>query len=312
MTNHQLREENTGIYPRCSERVRLSLLQSQCPHVVKTLNNLTKSEYKTLVRGIYVDLKHKLVACLPPKSGCTTWKIILVNNSGTEPLPNYIENKQVNNFLWLKARGLVPLKFFNKTMQHRFLADDKFYRFMVARHPFERLYSAFVDKLVPPVDPFIERNTMPELQEIFNPNLTPDQRKKEVNITFHQFLKYLKFCESYNIHWESVYNICQPCVVNYQQLLKTETFDEDINKVIFEHLGPFYRGSGTWYNRMMGGSHETRTQHGRHMEAYKGTPNSDIDYLAKKFHKDLTHFGYAWKMNETGMYSSCITDERCC
>ena len=115
---------------------------------------------------------------MPPKSGCTTWKTILVNNSGIKPLPNDFKIGKVHDGSWLKAQGIVPLMYFNKTMQRSFLTDEKFYRFMVARHPFECLYSAFVDNFVPPPDPIMKSVHGTRIRQLFHPNLTTDQCKE--------------------------------------------------------------------------------------------------------------------------------------
>ena len=73
--------------PVCNNDERLDYLQNKCHGNTGQIQILTLKEQRKSYAHIFVDEKHKIVACLPPKSGCTTWKAIMANNSQDKPLP---------------------------------------------------------------------------------------------------------------------------------------------------------------------------------------------------------------------------------
>ena len=128
--------------------------------------------------------------------------------------------------------------------------------------------------------------------------------------TFKEFIQYLKFPESEDPHWAPVYSICQPCAIKYDQIVKTETMDEDNTEIIMNHLAPYRRGLGTAGNVVAGSRQmSTLTQQGRKLEAYSSLNITAIEYIRQRFKDDLEQFGYGFSImhdrNNFTLTSSC-------
>jgi len=112
----------------------------------------------------------------------------------------------------------------NKTERVRRLKNYK--KFLVVRDPFERLLSAYRNKLKPErEDAFGEMSRKIHHQE------APEGGKEQA--TFSEFLEYLVDYNQRKIpineHWETYWKICFPCDINYDYILNLETIEEDSN-----------------------------------------------------------------------------------
>ena len=90
--------------------------------------------------------------------------------------------------------------------------------FMISRHPMDRLFSAFRDKIM--------RKT------IIVKNINGNKMKP----TFSKFLTFLAMNNptGYNRHWKPNWVLCNPCLYHYDYILKMETFDRDSGSVLRE------------------------------------------------------------------------------
>ena len=293
----------------------MSLLHSKCAKTAPLVLHLSSEDQRHVYDSIFVDLNHKLVACLPSKTGCTTWKSILANNSDYQSLPTDYNTKLMHTN-WLDKKNIVRLSHFNTTMQQFYLTNKDYYKFMVARRPFDRLYSAYRNKFAPPGALAVTRTHGAHILELFHPFMNKTLQQLGQGVTFREFIQYLELPLSFNLHWESVYDLCQPCVIQYDEILKTETYPGDIEHIILNHLGPYHRGFGTKHNVASGGiTDASLTDLGRHMEEYSSLAQWHMDYLTHRYQQDLQYFGYSWRKDHTGIYTSCTkgsVDQPCC
>ena len=308
---HDLRKESSNRI--CSQSSRLRLLRSTCK--AKYNKKITSVAPENFARiNAYVDEKHKIFACLPPKSGCTTWKTILANNSFSEPF----QYKNVMNIHSLAREGeipgAVPFRRLSPAKRDRILKSKEYFRFMVARHPFERIYSAYKDKIVEGSSPAMKIHHAREILEMFRTNITNEQWKKGDSVTFKEFVRYLKIRRTTNRHFLPVEDDCRPCLINYDYIVKTETMNEDNEYIIDHFLGPTKRGMGTAKhvvaNKPEADDRPVLSPKGRLLEAYQTLTAEDVAFLAERFGGDLLHFGYDWRVeNSTGnaaaVYSLC-------
>ena len=302
----------------CTNEQRIQILHEQCEKYSNNRTSLLAHELVKIYNHIWVDEKHKILACLPPKSGCTTWKTILANNSGEEPIPKNFKVHMLH-FGALKQFGILPLAAFNDSMKHLMLNSKDYFKFMVARHPLDRLYSGYVNKLVSGIDQIMIKNHGSRILNMFHPELDPQVRARGYGATFNEFVQYLKLPISNNKHWESIYNLCQPCFVQYDQVVKTETMDEDNFGIITKYL-PHKRSIGFAGNVVAGGRQmSSMTTHGRKLEAYSGLNLTDMNYIHDRYKNDLEYFGYSYSMqpneNNFTLYSSCVNSfggSMCC
>lgn len=138
----------------------------------------------------WYDPETKFLYCPIPKHGGTTWSSTL---------------------------GVMHDKFHPESLeQFRKLEEEKPLIMMVARHPFERLMSAHLDKIHVPNNkkPFIE---------FLETVVIPDYERNHC----HPGLP----CAEMNMHWRPVTGHCFPCHVPWTVICKMETFTEDRRRV---------------------------------------------------------------------------------
>uniref|UniRef100_A0A1B0CW14 Carbohydrate sulfotransferase n=1 Tax=Lutzomyia longipalpis TaxID=7200 RepID=A0A1B0CW14_LUTLO len=102
--------------------------------------------------------------------------------------------------------------------------------FLIVREPFERLLSAYRNK----IEGF--RNKYYKLlaeQIVKKYRKTP---KMKARPTFKEFLTYLihhyKSGNRFDEHWSPIYSFCTPCSINYTLIAKVETFQRDTEYII--------------------------------------------------------------------------------
>ena len=301
---------------RCSQYDRKSLLHNKCNKTGSILD-LPIEKQNRVYDNIFVDTKHKIMACLPPKSGCSTWKTILANNTYDNPLPSNYPVMNLHGW-WLPQKfNIKRLYSFSPAERSQMLHSKEYFKFMVARHPLERLRSAYINKFESGVDPFMMNLHGSKILRLFYPGRDEEFYKKGAGVTFDQFIQYIKFPYSDDNHWQPIDSVCQPCYVDYDHILKTETLNDDNVEIIKAHLGPYYRGIGQANNIVAGGQqHSSLTAHGRKLDIFQQLDKHDIEYVLKRFSKDFEHFGYTYRAaDEKILFSSCVhgaSDKMCC
>ena len=103
-------------------------------------------------------------------------------------------------------------------------------KFMFVREPYERLFSAYVDKLFAPnalywsyIGTFITNN--------FRKNATQVSKLCGHDTTFEEFVRYFLHSqtthEKRDSHFVPIFEHCSPCEIDYDYIGKLETFKED-------------------------------------------------------------------------------------
>ncbi|CAG5076804.1 Oidioi.mRNA.OKI2018_I69.PAR.g8551.t1.cds [Oikopleura dioica] len=125
----------------------------------------------------------------------------------------------------------------NKTERLRRL--DSYTKFMVTRDPFERLLSAFRNK----IETFRENDFFGDvsnkIHRIYN---RTSEQSSSTPATFEEFLRHVIDKDPTfppipkNEHWENYWSICYPCDIDYDYILKLETIEED-SAWLFKSLG---------------------------------------------------------------------------
>ena len=185
------------------------------------------------------------------------------------------------------------------------LLDSKdYFKFMVARHPFERITSGYLNKLATDTDPPFRRILM---REIHRQRIGSGGEKDHV--TFQEFVRFLHV--NTNRHFEPIVNLCQPCYIRYDRVVKTETMDGDNADIINSYFGPFKRGLGTSSNvvgQKTSSSESTLTQHGRKFDIYRNVSRAEMEFMVNKFRHDLEYFGYSYRREEESgvVYTACV------
>ena len=114
--------------------------------------------------------------------------------------------------------------------------------FLVARNPFERLVSAYRDKILKSYWIDVAKEILAKYRKV----IVPRYRVGRVAPTFKEFVTYVldEFHAGNELdgHWAPVYNFCNPGQVTLTHIIKFETFDRDshaiLQKANLSHLVP--------------------------------------------------------------------------
>ncbi|KAG7162471.1 carbohydrate sulfotransferase 11-like [Homarus americanus] len=194
---------------------------------------------KTLLANpdVLVDRQHRLAWCKVPKVASTSLVHGLLRVLGQEHLINEIPRGQLHT----RLRHLMP---------HPALQEDVSFctTFMVVRHPFQRILSAYRDKLQNKWEyhqfkKFRDLYGMPIIQHYRNKPQPPEY----IDVpTFWEFVEYLVStpASDYNEHWRPYYLVCTPCHHHYSVILHLEAMDEETQYLVhitnLEGLKPLY------------------------------------------------------------------------
>ncbi|CAM1154632.1 Uncharacterised protein r2_g4328 [Pycnogonum litorale] len=159
---------------------------------------------------------HNLVLCESAKVASTQLKLSLLQLYGRKI--DFYDNR-VHIMADDLPRVSVGYLLKNSTLRNSLKA-------IFVRHPFERLASAFADKLGSDCRKVVHPYCDFRRQLLKRVGKDPIKSK----LSFHDFIRYLLNTEvnSYDIHWQPFWHRCKPCEVRYDFVGKLETFHEDI------------------------------------------------------------------------------------
>ena len=118
--------------------------------------------------------------------------------------------------------------------------------FLVARNPYERLISAYRDK----IRGAYRRSYHDQMSKrivVKYRKISPNKYKHGKTIpTFKEFVSFVidefRSGNELDMHWAPAYSFCNPCQVNLTHIIKFETFDRDTSEILSEaklkHLLP--------------------------------------------------------------------------
>lgn len=127
--------------------------------------------------------------------------------------------------------SLEHLSEYNETEAKFFLSN--YTSFIMVREPFERLLSAYRNKLEDnmPSAKYFQARIGRYIIKNYRPNATETDLKNGDNVSFYEFVKYLIKeginNDTTNEHWKPINQLCYPCSINYTFIGKYENFEED-------------------------------------------------------------------------------------
>uniref|UniRef100_A0A1B0GKX6 Carbohydrate sulfotransferase n=2 Tax=Lutzomyia longipalpis TaxID=7200 RepID=A0A1B0GKX6_LUTLO len=265
------------------------MLQKMCDSLngakVPSNDDLTEQQMEHLL----VDKKHNFLYCYVPKVACTNWKRVLMILTdawnGTEPLD--IPAKLAHSpGIFVKFSALPDEE------KAQVLAD--YTRFIITRHPFERLLSAYRNKLEGNLSSaqYFQARVGRQIIKHFRPNASNLSLATGNDVTFSEFAQYLLTPElsmnyqanqSFNEHWEPITNLCNPCLVKYNVIGKYETLIEDSALALHLINGTVTFPAG---QRTSGTSERMRTY-------FDTLPIGILRGLYQLYEKDFKLFGYS-------------------
>ena len=181
-------------------------------------------------------------------------------------------------------------------------------KFVLVRHPFDRLLSAYHDKFVHGKSWIWWRKLE---RKMARRNVTGTQLQRFVKSVLYGF---------HNAHWSPYAHRCQLDTVDYDDVIRLETFHHDMKPIVeFAHarLSSLVIVSGRQHRRnstKQGDLKDEALVAPKHLDDYSELQKSDLFGLKGKFVNDLRLFGYDFDV-DTLVASCSMTDERgvtCC
>lgn len=182
---------------------------------------------QSLLQSIIVDDKNRLLYCRIPKVACTNWKRVLLAMNGLLGA----------NESYFDLPKTLLRRLTDYTADEVRSRLDNYYKIVFVREPFERLLSAYSDKLIKTVNDTYRRLYGREIVRLYRKNPTIESLKRGHDVTFDEFVAYLvdpRTTESrpFDIHWRQYHELCHPCLVRYDFVGKYETLAEDAEFVL--------------------------------------------------------------------------------
>ena len=114
---------------------------------------------------------------------------------------------------------------------------DNYLKFMFVRDPMERLLSAYRNKFTLRYNQYFKYRYGTKIIKKYRQNATKESLEKGHDVGFHEFIQYLldpstQKKRPFNTHWRPYYQLCHPCVVNYDVIGKYETLNRDAQYVL--------------------------------------------------------------------------------
>jgi hypothetical protein len=166
----------------------------------------------TIVKGVrmYAEDSKRLVFCVLPKTGVTSFKSFLVKvATGQSEVNFYVHNDRAlrRRGVDIIDRGPFPAKY------------NGYFKFLEVRHPFTRLISAWKDKVYP--------------ASFSKKALERAARNATVELTWVRFAEYVaKQNDSLtNRHWQTFGHLCPICNLDFNAITKLESISRDIEYI---------------------------------------------------------------------------------
>lgn len=177
-------------------------------------------------RIFYLSEKYSLSYCRVPESGSTYWAQAFLTLAGINP--------QWHDYGDAKTMFDVPEHAIAGAIKRRAslimtYGDDRIRKttsFLVARNPYTRLFSAYINSIYLP-NRWHLASTM--VQE-------PKRRECGTDVSFDEFLTHVSnnlLKKRYSdLNWAPIFTICLPCETNIDIVAKEETFSEDTDFIL--------------------------------------------------------------------------------
>ncbi|XP_071537258.1 carbohydrate sulfotransferase 11-like [Panulirus ornatus] len=254
---------------------RLATLKMACE---KYRDQIFDSVTRTLGAHLFFSKKYNLMVCAVPKAGSSTWKSHLLRMRGDLSFEGNVHT--IASLYGRYQLGMAGTK--------RVMDDFTAIRIMSSRYPFDRLVSAYRDKYHDGQPMYAERFMKGALK-----SLGREVGKAKVSITFPEFLthvltthiNYQRKRVPVNPHWNRYSDICSPCSLHYDYIVKIETYSEDLSYIVkkfgIKRVNAEYKRHAT-----------TNNQSVDYSDYYKNVKPSLLREIYKFYKIDFDMFAY--------------------
>jgi hypothetical protein len=210
----------------CPNNLRVERLKKICKQNEGWHENIFEGKSVSKLHHLWVSDYHKLVYCDIPKAGSTTFKYLISMKTASD-MADEAARKGIHNYTFLREHSVVQMTELSVQAAQQRL--NNYFKFIVVRHPFSRLLSAYRDKIYPlgwyvneyaqVIDGYYGRGTV------------------STRLSTAQFLELVtrRNSDFDDTHWRAYHKLCFPCDINYDQIIKLETIDKD-TKLVMKHI----------------------------------------------------------------------------
>ncbi|XP_061707641.1 carbohydrate sulfotransferase 11 [Cydia pomonella] len=207
---------------------RQELIQDTCSRFPPrwSLDDLPPSR----LEHILVDEHRKLLYCYVPKVACTNWKRVLMilagkwNNTNVLSIPGSLAHSPG------MFRNLSSV-----SKQDRDYMLESYHKMIIVRNPFERLLSAYRNKLEgdTPSAKYFQDRVGRRIIRTYRQNPSNESLELGNDVTFKEFALFLTNRSEEladvvnNEHWQPITSLCHPCLIKYTLVGKYETLLDD-------------------------------------------------------------------------------------
>lgn len=272
--------------------MRRELLRSVCKRYANQTPSILDYDEITanhthLLKAIVVSERHKALFSPIAKVACSSWKSMLFKLSGdfnNRPTPNF-----VHSWPLLQKHGWTQLYKYNITHIRHVL--ETYTKFVVVRHPYSRLHSAFTDKFQRfphgKPNPIYPKKFGGRAIRRYWENPSPQALRTGLNISFEDFVHFVGDPDlspgyKFDYHWMPYHYVNIPCLVKYDYILKLETMSEDTDHFLKDVLHVNYELP-----------HRNNFQHTK-LTAYDNVSLTFMTNLWNTYHLDVEMYGYTW------------------
>ena len=172
-----------------------------------------------------MDRKNKLLYCYIPKVASSNTKRLMLT------LQNFTDDS--NAIRYFDHRGFEFLSDVSPDERDHILKT--FFKFLFVRNPLARILSAYKNK-------FQDKNG--QFQVKYGRDIVRRYRKLSIptnevkgnDVTLQEFVRYLidkgNYVQNMNEHWMPMYELCQPCYVDYDFIGSFENLDLDTSALL--------------------------------------------------------------------------------
>lgn len=268
------------------------------------------------VHNLLLDRTNNIAYCPIYKAASTSWTVTLLEIGGFWKKDHHKKNVNLQTFV----RQVYPkISNFAGPALTRSMT-----RFMVVRHPFERLLSCYRDKFEQAKKAFyytrygdkMVRNYRKFPAHITSSQLGMLQEQVRAKVAagvpvhlpgnpfaeplgpmFSEFVQYVLHAKHDDEHWRTYFEHCSPCHMSYQFVLRFEDINRE-GKEFIEYLNRTSQVEMRWENPTQGGSTNDVI-----CSYYSELSKKTIQELVKKYEKDFTLFEY-----KPDKYLECARD----
>jgi len=204
---------------------------------VETDDQLWSILKKTSHHQFFVQREHGLMWCKVPKAASTSWLHAYLSLAN---VPEYEIPEDNGMGLHAFLREKYPL--LSKNLNKQFMPVSL--KFLVVRHPFERVISAYMDKMEDYARDLKYRGGY--YYAMYGADIVAKYRKKyqekfPKNSLFIRkepsFVEFVEFLietpvNNYDEHWKPQFILCPPCHFKFDVVVKMETFDRDTDFIL--------------------------------------------------------------------------------